>query len=134
MIFWRFQVATYQFKFEFLPRGWAVNNKFDVKIFYDDNVGADQYDLSIAWENFIFSNEIDSLISKILPKNQSWDTDLLVWGNEEQSDIKVWLDDKKLESLTIRLDLRNKIEILLNNIIELAMKRIVLYLYPKQSR
>lgn len=117
-------MATYQFKIELLPKAWAQKNKYDAKLLYDtkqdDNF--EQYDPSIAWERHILSVELDYIISKVLPRGKSWSSDLLIWGDDKHTDIQAWVKDKEqhLESVTIRLDLRDKLDKLVNDIVILA--------------
>lgn len=128
-------MATYQFQVELLPKDWAENNIFSAK--QNQNVVEQvdcykQYDFSIAWSNIIYSDEINKLISSILPKSKSWHENLLTWGDDKKSDIKIWLkDDDTIESITIRIDLRDKNTNLLKGILLFAKKLNCVFFLPE---
>ncbi len=47
------------------------------------------------WNTSKSKKDLDSTISKILPKDKSWDSNLEVWGDTESSDIHLGLKMKK---------------------------------------
>lgn len=122
-------MATYQFIIELIPEIWIENKKNPVELLFDQ----DSYDSSVAWKNITLKYELESLLSIILPRGKSWHKDLYVWGNEENSDIQVWLRDGNINSIMIRLDLRNDIENLKLQIVDLA-KRLNCELFFPHSR
>jgi len=111
-------MATWQFKIELVPRarvGAASNN---VHTLYD----SEGYDTSVAWEKYSPSIEVEPLMEAIFPKGESWHADLHTWGDEERSDIQIWYKNNRLESIAVRLDLREKYESLLSKVAYLASK------------
>lgn len=121
-------MATYQFTIELLPETWAKNNNYSAKSLYDNG----QYDSVIAWENQIINTEIDNIISNILPKNNSWSSDLLIWGNEENNDIQIYTSTKgHIESFIVRLDLRRELDDYINKIVSLANELNCIFFVPE---
>ena len=79
-------MATWQFQIELIPRQWAEESNFDVEALYD----SEGHDSSTAWENYSSPIDLEQLVSEILPKNESWHSDLKVWGKTDSNDIQVW--------------------------------------------
>jgi len=110
-------MAIYQFNIELIPKKWVHKNPdVDVNKLFDSGI----YDTILTWKNYSLLIDLSSEISKILLPSKSWHKDLAVWGDDEYSDIQVWSNNNKIESILIRLDLREDIEFLKRNIIELA--------------
>lgn len=59
-------------------------------------------------------------LSAILPEKKSWSNDLRIWGDEAFSDVQIWRDGTAIESVKIRLDLRNLSIHLVDNLCRLA--------------
>src|SRR3990167_2345883 len=109
-------MATYQFVIELIPRAWVDDEKNKIESLYYN----DFYDLSVAWKNYKLTENIEVLISQILPKGESWNKDIQMWGKEEFSDIQLRVEDGNIDSIKIRLDLRVAVEDLKMKIIDLA--------------
>ena len=111
-------MAIYQFIVVLLPKPWLSNDKNNVSALFNE----DGYDVSDAWKTYQPTEELYSLLSEVLPRGKSWHTDLKVWGNQEYSDIQVWDEDGSVESISIRLDLREDTNSLLAKVVNLAIE------------
>jgi hypothetical protein len=60
-------MAIYQFIIVLVPGRWASENSDDVNKLYSE----EGYDVSEAWKQFPPSQDLDPLLSKILPRGKS---------------------------------------------------------------
>lgn len=112
-------MALYQFVIEFLPSRWAKENKnASIELLYCNDT--EEYDTSIAWESLQVPTEFNFLASEILPPTKSWHEDLAQWGENEKHDIQLWTEGSTIESIKIRLDLRENTDNIKTKIINLA--------------
>lgn len=125
-------MAIYQITIELIPQMWAINNNYDAAGLYEDK----QYDPSTAWRNNLFKKDFASIISKVLPKRNSWHPNLDIWGDSEYNDIQIfWNENKKeIEAFTIRLDLRDDIENILKQIRLLAITLDCVLFFPESKK
>lgn len=109
-------MAIFQFTVVLIPSQWACNAENDVESLYCE----EGYDVSDAWGQYPPTIEIEPLLSNVLPKGKAWDSEQKVWGNEESSDIQVWYENGKIDSVTVRLDLWEDMSVLLKKVVDLA--------------
>jgi len=121
-------MATYQFVLELIPKTWAENKSKNEEMLFDDEF----YDLTEAWKNHRLIIDTD-LFSQILPKGTSWRESLQIWGDEEKSDIQLSINENNIESIKIRLNLRDNVEDLKLKVLALA-NRLGCYLFSPQLR
>jgi hypothetical protein len=66
------------------------------------------------------------LTKSVLPEgfkypDKYWDSKLLVWGDDEHNDVKAWMQNERcVESIAIRLDLRDNLDKFINDITSVA--------------
>ena len=124
-------MAVYQFVIELIPKKWVKSNKnFCIKLLFNN---FDLYDPSIAWEDYSLRVDLESLLYRILPGGKTWHEDLLIWGDAKHNDIQVWFENKKIDSIKIRLDLRENIDNLKKKIIELAKHLDCYFFLPSEK-
>jgi hypothetical protein len=87
-----------------------------IELLFDNN----EYDTSVCWRGYSPGVDIKSLITKFIPVGESWDEDLCVWENDDHSDIQIWFEGNKVDSIKVRFDLREDIEEIKKYIIALA--------------
>ena len=109
-------MAIYQFQVVLIPSQWASDAESSIDSLYDE----EGYDVSEAWRRYQPTSVIAPLLKKVLPEGKAWDSEQKVWGNEEFSDVQVWFDNGKIESITIRLDLREDISQLASRVVDLT--------------
>lgn len=109
-------MAVWQIPIEFVPAKWAEENNFEVESLY----GEDGFDTSCAWIENQPAQDLDAIFSPILPKVDSWDEDLSLWGNVKVHDISVWYEEGKILSIGFRLDLRENIAGIISLLCEAA--------------
>lgn len=95
-------MATWQFTFNLIPNPWIKNPNNSIDKLYDDEGILDPY---LAWENNQPKN-LDALCNEILNQTTSWSKDLKIWGDTETNDIQVFYENSLIESISIRLDVR----------------------------
>lgn len=110
-------MAIYQYVIELIPKTWIEENNTKIESLYNND---GFYDLSKPWHNYTVNGDIGLLISKILPATASWSPDIKIWGNEENNDITLSMEKNNIDSIRIRLDLRDNVETLKLAVINLA--------------
>ena len=95
-------MAVWQFKIALIPKLWVDTGGAVLALF-----NAEGYEeSSAAWVDF--SNELlEERIGSLLPASKSWNSDLTCWGLDSTNDIQLWCEHGKVQSLTIRFDLRS---------------------------
>jgi hypothetical protein len=101
-------MAVWQFTLDPIPA-----EKAD-QIFHDDDSGR-ELTLSAKQRSALFFR-----LSAILPPGRGWDEDMRVWGDEQGNDISFFMSDAGVESMQIRIDVRNLSTHLIEAICKLA--------------
>ncbi|MGL1934443.1 MAG: hypothetical protein OCD01_05465 [Fibrobacterales bacterium] len=110
-------METYQFQLKLIPIRWLRDNS--IESLYNDDNKCDTYE---AWELNQPKIDFEPMISKMLPKGPSWCSDIKIWGDEKDSDIQVIREGSKIESISIRIDMRRDIKPLLVDVLDLAQE------------
>ena len=95
-------MAVWQFTVVLIPKSWAVENEYNSLSLY----GEDGYATDLTWKFIQPSMNLEGILSEILPPGKSWHDDMKHWGKSAENDIKVWYDEKRISEISIRLDLR----------------------------
>jgi len=120
-------MAIFQFEIELLPCEWfELNKALAIKMLF---VG-DEYEISIAWKGYSPTVSPDLMISEILMPGNTWHDDLYVWGQEDHNDIQLWRNCNRIESITIRFDLRENVDDLVLKVVNLANRLNCCFLIP----
>jgi len=77
-------------------------------------------DLSVSWRPYQPHAGFISLISEILPESVSWHEDLKLWGDQTQSDIQVFYEGSKVDSVMVRIDTRTDTARICTSVVKLA--------------
>jgi len=121
-------MSIYQFELDLIPRLWVkTHGDCAIDLLFD----GDLYDMSIAWENFLFDARVKLLLSNILPLAKSWNDNLFIWGDIERNDIQLLLIDNKIDHISIRFDVKDNTDSLKIKIIDLAKKLDCYFLFPE---
>lgn len=121
-------MAIYQFVIELIPKAWFEKNKNKIfELLYD----TEGYNTSIAWDVDWETKSIEQALSVMLPLKKSWHEDLTVWGDEERSDINLWKKNGGIESIRIRFDLRDNVELLKASIVSFSEKFPCVFFIPE---
>jgi len=123
-------VAVWQVPIELIPSRWAKENNFLTDSLYDDEGYAD---VELAWKNNQPTNNIEAIFSNILSKGESWSEKLNLWGNTESTDISLWREGEKVESIRIRLDLRENVLSLMVGLVSAATELECVLFIPGQK-
>ncbi|MDD8058552.1 hypothetical protein [Shewanella metallivivens] len=122
-------MAVWQVPIEFVPAKWAEENNFEVESLY----GEDGFDTTCAWIENQPTKDLDTIFSPILPKVDSKDEDLSLWGNDKVHDISVWHEEGEILSIGFRLDLRENIISIMSALCEAATSLNCVLFVPGQK-
>lgn len=93
--------------------------QFDCMIIPNKNVFMDtKSDEILSWRDIKMSSDIGKIAQSILPLSKSWSEEILIYGDNDSTCIKLILEKEKMEEIMIRLDLRDLTKKMLMNIIE----------------
>ncbi|MBO9525215.1 MAG: hypothetical protein J7517_03660 [Sphingobium yanoikuyae] len=91
-------MSIWQFTFDLIPAACAF--KYDAPLI---RLSRDEMnDISLA----IPKVNLDIIVNKfqtILPACKSWSRDLLIFGDEDHTNMKIWLDEESIDSITFQL-------------------------------
>jgi hypothetical protein len=122
-------MAVWQCSVVFIPKLWAVENRYDPTSLYDAD---GYYDTTTAWKENQPHPEFINKLSSVLSPAKSWDKDLLFWGNEKENDIQVWYENKLVDGIHIRLDLNKNLYELIAKLIKIANELDCIFFFPEQ--
>jgi len=108
-------MAIWQYTFEIIPR------KSLVTIGVTDFLTDGDYEKYNFWENF--DEGINFFISLVVEigMNESWSEDVVIYGNEESTCIKIFLENDKITGVIVRIDIRYNYSLILNSIIQFCI-------------
>ncbi|MBL6990993.1 MAG: hypothetical protein ISR65_14505 [Bacteriovoracaceae bacterium] len=96
-------MAAWQFSIKLVSRK-ELSEKFKAIPNIMDN---NSYDELKGWGRNYPHKEIYDILSKELPKNKSWSTDIQLWGKEDTHCFELLYEKGDLEEISARIDLRN---------------------------
>jgi hypothetical protein len=120
-------MATWQFSVVLLPASWAEEHSFNSSLLYDD----EGYDTECTWKDRQPATSFRTVLSEILPASASWHEDLHTWGNEEEHDIQVWYENKKIDGIHIRLDLNQELNDIIVKVVKAAKSLDCVFFFPE---
>jgi hypothetical protein len=109
-------MAINQFVIELLPKKWVDSSNNPIQEIFSD----DFYDVDKAWDSYQLTIDLASIISKFLPKSDSWHENMELYGNNEQNDVHIWKECGKIKSIKFRLDQFSKDDLIKREMIKLA--------------
>ena len=78
-------MAIWQVPIVFIPAQWADDNKFQTDSLYCD----DGFDTTSVWPKNTAREDFEIAFNSILPKAESWDNEIDIWGNTEKNDLGI---------------------------------------------
>jgi len=109
-------MAIWQFVLALVPKSWAIANDFNPALLMTE----DGRDTSTAWAASRFlPNDFIRIFDDFLPRTESWNENLTIWGNVEKTDIQLWRGASGIEDIQIRFDLRDDIRMSLPRVCEI---------------
>ncbi|UTW56200.1 hypothetical protein [Kordiimonas sp. SCSIO 12610] len=124
-------MAVWQFTIQLLPKSWAKDNKFNPASLY---TAEGYHDVEYAWNDYQLREGFRDLLSQILPETRSRHKNLLVWGNDNEHDIQVGIEQGKAKYICIRLDLRQDLRLIIPKIIEITQTIECCFFFPEQEK
>jgi hypothetical protein len=122
-------MSIFQFEVQLIPHSGAARFAVSADGHYtDDNV-----ETGFVWDAFPAQIDIETTLSKMLPRGESWNSELTCWGNEKLHDIQLWRDGDRIESISVRLDLRDVVGELLVKLVAVATELQCLLAIPEQQ-
>lgn len=83
-------------------------------------IGSDDVELLTGWEQNLPLNNIYSALNRELPEGKSWSKDIKIWGDVQSHCIELLFDNGRLDELSIRIDLRDYKDSIVDLIMELS--------------
>ena len=122
-------MAVWQFLIELIPRDWAEENSYDAGPLQDD----EGYATQIAWENRQPEIDVVPVLSRILPPAESWNKDLIFFGDNQSDDIEVWHHDQVIEGISMRIDLKKDVKRTVVKVVRAAKKLGCIFFIPEKG-
>ena len=122
-------MAAWQFALVLVPKAWfeKSGNRVDA-LLYDDG-----YETYQAWRDYQPKIDLDRLCGSLLPAAPSWSEEIKKWGSEKQTDVQVGYEDGLVESIRIRINVRENSMALLSKIVEVAKALDCLFFLPEEK-
>lgn len=100
-------MAVYQAVILLVPTCFIDSAPFSVEQLFDDE---GYNDSSLAWQNHVNVEDVIASIDKYFERNNSWDEEIMIWGNESESDITLVYQGRRVTDLIVRVDRNNVVE------------------------
>jgi len=120
-------MATWQFSVVLIPISWVEENSYSSSALYDE----EGYDTECAWKDRQPDSEFKTVLGEILPPSKSWHEELLTWGNDEEHDIQVWVENEIIDGIHIRLDLNQNLNELIIKVVKVAKTLNCVLFFPE---
>ncbi|KQR67243.1 hypothetical protein [Pedobacter sp. Leaf176] len=107
-------MALWHYSFIVIPK--EETNMF----VWEDKFKNSEYGFDDApfWDFKLYDKSVFYELSKILPREDSWHSNIELYGNENSNNIEVYVDFKRIKSVSLRIDFRSNYSFILIEIIE----------------
>ena len=109
-------MAIWQFTIALIPVAWSNQPSNTIESLFSE----DGYETAKCWAGHQPKSDWCTAITSFLPKGKSWNNDLLLWGDDETTDVQAWYSDNVLESINVRIDLRGEVQPILEKLVKLT--------------
>lgn len=93
--------------------------QFDCMIIPDKNISLDvESDEILSWKEIELLLDIKKVLANILSYSKGWSKDILIYGKEDGTCIKLLFENDTLDEIILRLDLRSLTREMLSIILE----------------
>ncbi|MBC3935789.1 hypothetical protein H8K47_10495 [Undibacterium sp. CY7W] len=108
-------MAVWQFTTCLVPKSWATANAGNVSLLSSD----DYFDSSIAWMDLTIDRcSFDEAFDKVLGRRKAWHENQTAWGDEQRTDIQLWIEHGHIEGIQLRMNLNEDLEPFLSRFCE----------------
>ncbi len=108
-------MAVWQFTTCLVPKSWVIANAVNVSLLSSD----DYFDSSIAWMDLTIDRcSFDEAFDKVLGRRKAWHENQTAWGDEQRTDIQLWIKHGRIEGIQLRLNLNEALEPFLSRFCE----------------
>jgi hypothetical protein len=109
-------MAAWQFVLVLVPKTWlsVSGNRVDA-LFSEEG-----WDTNEAWRAHQPQIDFEALFSSLLPAAESWSAEIKIWGDLEHTDVQVSYANGLVESIQIRIDVRENPVPLRTKVFEIA--------------
>ncbi|NDI84371.1 hypothetical protein [Undibacterium crateris] len=108
-------MAVWQFTTCLVPKSWATANAGNASLLSSD----DGFDSSIAWMDLTIDRcSFDEAFDKVLGRRKAWHENQTAWGDEQRTDIQLWIEQGRIEEIQLRLNLNEDLEPFLSRFCE----------------
>lgn len=105
-------MALWQIDFFVIPNSdWIKNTKFESMREYG-------FDDAPSWKERNVTLSFFDVVYEILPKGKSWNSNIIIFGNEDSNRMDVLIENNIVESVGLRIDFTSNYEPILNQLIE----------------
>lgn len=82
--------------------------QFDCMIIPSKNINMDvDSDNVLSWRGETLSTNFIESLNVLLPSNEGWSSDILLYGKDDETCIKLLCEEGEIEEISMRLDLRS---------------------------
>ena len=123
-------MAVWQFKVLLIPKAWAVEHNYNAAPLF----GAESFDSSVAWSGSAMSAEqFLTAFDRILPRRSSWHEDQTAWGDDEATDIQLWMENGHIDEIQLRLHVGENTEDFVSKFIEAILSLDCVLFIPEKE-
>lgn len=107
-------MAVWQFTIALLPQDW-LDAGGDLRSLFAEGT----FDASSAWRSYRHP-QLEEILGSALSKGKSWNSRLTLWGSEQTDDIQLFRSQDRVDSVTVRFDLRQPNMTLFQQVVHIA--------------
>lgn len=111
-------MATWQFDIHLVPSCRVVGDSAPGK----ETASSELKDFSVAWKGFSMANDLILALSRLLPKSDSWTSEIDTWGQAEGHRIEILREQADIADIRVRVDIKSCPELFLKNLIPIAIQ------------
>lgn len=109
-------MAVWQFTIAFLPQDWLDAGGDQLALFAEGT-----FDARPAWRSYSHP-QLEEILGSALSKGKSWHSELTTWGSEQTDDIQLFRSKGRVDSITVRFDLRQPNMALFQQVVQIAQQ------------
>ena len=111
-------MATWQFDFHLVPSA-AIRGGTSL---ITEIAKSELKDFTVAWKGFSMVNDLILAFSRLLPKSDSWSSNMDTWGRTDGHRIEVFWEQADIADIRVRVDMNSYPELFMKNFIPVALQ------------
>jgi hypothetical protein len=109
-------MAIWQISFALIP----IDVAGHADILSEEIFAAHADDITKPPSSFSLPSDYSTQIARLLPPNKGWSSDMELWGDDKFDDFTIWSEEGNVESIGVRIDVRNIRNDFLEGLLKLA--------------